>query len=108
MFYNIKHLKLSKKLPVAIVHSYICMILGRNFFFHHNSTTQRPSTVFAFLHNSMPKTIIMYISVLPCSSSPCRNGGTCNNNAGGSGYTCNCPSTHTGTNCENGMLKKLR
>ncbi|XP_041478054.1 uncharacterized protein LOC121425992 [Lytechinus variegatus] len=34
----------------------------------------------------------------PCDSSPCQNGGECSSADGQ--YSCQCPSTHTGTNCE--------
>ena len=40
----------------------------------------------------------MSFSVNPCMSAPCQNGGTCYR--GDNGYTCQCLSTHTGTNCE--------
>ncbi|XP_076085388.1 sushi, von Willebrand factor type A, EGF and pentraxin domain-containing protein 1-like [Mytilus galloprovincialis] len=34
-----------------------------------------------------------------CTSSPCQNGGTCND--GEASYTCTCPGPYEGTNCEN-------
>ena len=34
-----------------------------------------------------------------CSSHPCLNGGTCNDECSG-GYSCDCPSSYTGTHCE--------
>jgi len=37
--------------------------------------------------------------VLECASSPCQNGGTCNE--GISSYTCSCPSGFVGSRCEN-------
>ena len=40
------------------------------------------------------------ISVLPCMSGPCQNAGTCNDKPGGTGFMCQCPTTHTGTTCE--------
>lgn len=36
----------------------------------------------------------------PCSSQPCQNQGTCVNNADGT-YTCLCPPSILGINCEN-------
>ena len=46
----------------------------------------------------------MLLSVLPCSQSPCENGGICTDVATISGYmfSCNCPATHTGLNCNTG------
>ena len=38
------------------------------------------------------------VDVNECASSPCQNGGVCID--GISRYTCNCPSTYTGTNCQ--------
>ncbi|XP_046564355.1 sushi, nidogen and EGF-like domain-containing protein 1 [Haliotis rubra] len=35
---------------------------------------------------------------IPCDANPCQNGGSCVNS--GTSYTCTCPSTYEGTNCE--------
>lgn len=40
-----------------------------------------------------------------CTNSPCLNGATCNNNAGG--YKCLCMPGFEGVNCGEGMLLKL-
>lgn len=37
-----------------------------------------------------------------CSSTPCQNGGTCNDAV--NSYTCTCVAGYDGDNCENGML----
>ncbi len=34
----------------------------------------------------------------PCSTDPCQNGGTCNDDNSG-GFTCSCPSGYTGDTC---------
>ena len=39
-------------------------------------------------------------SVAPCTSSPCINGGVCSNLEGNVAYSCDCPSTYNGVNCE--------
>lgn len=41
----------------------------------------------------------------PCSSSPCRNNGTCVPNE--DGYRCNCPQGYSGSSCDQGELSNL-
>ncbi|KAJ7353819.1 Oncoprotein-induced transcript 3 protein [Desmophyllum pertusum] len=39
----------------------------------------------------------------PCSTNPCKNGGTCNTNSGS--FTCSCRSGYTGDNCSTSSLQ---
>ena len=44
--------------------------------------------------------IVSVADFLSCSSSPCKNGGTCVNQAFSNAYKCKCPQPYHGTNCE--------
>ncbi|XP_033120853.1 fibropellin-3-like [Anneissia japonica] len=43
------------------------------------------------------------VTVTPCSTNPCQNGGACT--VVGSNYTCTCSGCFTGTNCQTGVYK---
>ena len=43
-----------------------------------------------------------FVDIDECASSPCQNGGTCND--GINSYTCDCVPGHTGDNCEIGII----
>ena len=47
----------------------------------------------------------MFSDIDDCSSSPCVNGGTCNDNV--NHYICMCTSGYSGINCETGKLLGL-
>ena len=40
------------------------------------------------------------VEIDECATSPCQNGGSCNDQI--NGYTCNCVDGYDGLNCENG------
>ena len=42
----------------------------------------------------------VFVDIDECATSPCQNGGSCNDQI--NGYTCNCTSQYFGTNCEYG------
>lgn len=42
----------------------------------------------------------LFLDINECEASPCKNGGTCDNQPGG--YSCNCKKGYTGQNCEQG------
>ena len=43
---------------------------------------------------------IVFVDIDECASSPCQNGGTCNDAV--NSYTCQCVPGYTGSNCEIG------
>ena len=45
--------------------------------------------------------MFLYLISVPCDSSPCQNGGTCEWDASGR-YTCSCIQGFRGMNCEEG------
>ena len=53
------------------------------------------NTVVIFKHY-----ISVLLSVNPCTTAPCQNGGTCFVSSVNNGYMCTCPTTHGGVNCE--------
>ena len=46
-----------------------------------------------------------YTEIDECSSSPCLNGGTCND--GVNNFTCSCPSPYFGHRCQGDMIPKI-
>lgn len=51
------------------------------------------------------KTLFHIAALNPCSSSPCRNNGTCVPNE--DGYRCNCPQGYSGSRCDQGDLSNM-
>ncbi|XP_072181950.1 uncharacterized protein [Diadema setosum] len=43
-------------------------------------------------------------AVNPCLSEPCQNGGTCNPSADDTSYSCTCPTSYTGINCNTEII----
>ncbi|XP_071489357.1 adhesion G-protein coupled receptor G7-like [Diadema antillarum] len=43
-------------------------------------------------------------AVNPCLSEPCQNGGTCNPSADDTSYSCTCPASYTGINCNTEII----
>ena len=48
------------------------------------------------------KNIYAFLDTDECASSPCENGGTCDDEV--NGYTCNCVTGYTDTHCETGKI----
>ena len=49
---------------------------------------------------------LLFVEINECDSSPCANGGTCDNTV--NGYECECVARFRGTNCETGIKAQLR
>ena len=48
--------------------------------------------------------IVCFVALIPCASSPCLNGGTCNNINGATSYQCTCTQSDFGQRCETGRV----
>jgi len=55
-----------------------------------------------FLHEILYVSTVYHLApqIVPCSSQPCLNGGTCKNRSSGKSYLCLCGSGFEGRNCE--------
>ena len=89
---------------------------GTHIHINANRTIQTRCTLFMYKWTYTSYTNCLYCSdyrclyvyandVDECLSSPCQNGGTCNNLE--NIYTCNCPTGTAGYNCQTGNLNKF-
>ena len=70
----------------------------------HNTSTYLVCVCVVFLlFVFVSLSLALFTVIDPCIAGPCQNGGACTSS--GLTYTCQCPSTHEGTNCETGKTK---
>ena len=86
---------------VYLLEQAVILFLGISLIVTHNDQWQNVgSRVSKIITQILCKNVMFSDEVDSCSPDPCKNGGTCSEDAGGQA-SCSCPSGFTGSTCGN-------
>ena len=75
------------------------------YFYYYTNLSNYASDEFnTFINDHMP--LNLNLDIDECASSPCQNGGTCNDQI--NSYTCDCNPGYSGGSCEEGNILKSK